>query len=106
MQQAHNLKVIGSNPTPATRFIEQYQLISPPSAGFSICAEPFPAMTKENRLTPMSWTKSDADDDGAQKIPWHKTGTKWHKIFDQLSDLCSLLGRGSTSSVRRLVWHR
>ena len=53
-RQAHNLKVVGSNPTPATRFIEQDERTSPPLAGFSVRAEPFAAMTKENRFRPMS----------------------------------------------------
>ena len=34
-RQAHNLKVVGSNPTPATKIQEQYQPDSPPRAGLS-----------------------------------------------------------------------
>jgi hypothetical protein len=39
-RQAHNLKVIGSNPIPATNFLHGYQWDGPPLAGFFMaCAE-------------------------------------------------------------------
>jgi hypothetical protein len=53
-------------------------------AGFSVCANPFQTMTEENLLKPTSYVKSVAYDDGVQKSPWHKTGTKWHKRSEQL----------------------
>jgi hypothetical protein len=37
-RQAHNLKVTGSNPVPATKFKPAAALISPPLAGFFVCA--------------------------------------------------------------------
>ena len=78
-RQAHNLKVIGSNPIPATKFLEQYQVDSPPLAGFFIRYKPFPANAKEMRLNPMSKRQSAADDEALAKIPRHKSGTKRHK---------------------------
>src|SRR5947209_6988817 len=37
-RQAHNLKVTGSNPVPATKSSESHQDVSPPLAGFRVCA--------------------------------------------------------------------
>jgi hypothetical protein len=35
--QAHNLKVVGSNPTPATRNISNSNSQKPPKGGFLLC---------------------------------------------------------------------
>ena len=42
----YNLKLMGSNPIPATKFPEQLGRTSPSLEGFSVCGEAFPAMTR------------------------------------------------------------
>ena len=40
-RQAHNLKVIGSNPIPATKISPVDQVVTPGVPGFSLCDRPF-----------------------------------------------------------------
>ena len=53
-RQAHNLKVVGSNPTPATKFLESNQSDGPPLAGFSLSDSRFLRVTFDYREKPCS----------------------------------------------------
>ncbi|WP_214652603.1 hypothetical protein, partial [Ruegeria lacuscaerulensis] len=47
-RQAHNLKVAGSNPAPATKYNNiKSNTYKPPSGGVSICASPLEALWKQ-----------------------------------------------------------
>jgi hypothetical protein len=77
-QRSHNLKVIGSNPIPATNLSSQSQWNNPPLAGFFIPYVPLPADTKGMRLNPTNELddvrcrcQSVAEISAVQN--WHKT---------------------------------
>jgi hypothetical protein len=58
-RQAHNLKVVGSNPTPATRFSPVDQPVTARLPGFSICngpSQPFPIIAPESLVIPITYT--------------------------------------------------
>ena len=52
-RQAHNLKVIGSNPIPATKLGPLDQSVTSGLTGFFMCAEALPTATKGLRAIPM-----------------------------------------------------
>ena len=47
-RQAHNLKVTGSNPVPATIILQMKSMRWPASAGFSICSQTFPRIPSKS----------------------------------------------------------
>jgi hypothetical protein len=52
-RQAHNLKVVGSNPTPATKLSPLDQVLALAPAGFLIPYDPFPTNPRGMHLKPV-----------------------------------------------------
>ncbi len=77
-RQAHNLKVAGSNPAPATKISPPDQLLRPLLAGFSMYPLPFPHSTRNSLAFSKATRGSGVRSHPFTDPPWHMQGT-WNR---------------------------
>ena len=75
---SHNLKVVGSNPTPATKLSPVDQAVMAWSPGFSVYNGPFPSVPADYREKPCYSNPTGDFFHPLRSIPkssWHMNGT-------------------------------
>ena len=79
-RQAHNLKVTGSNPVPATKLSPLDQCFSTDLTGFFTSNLPFTGISKDFVVKTASYEIYDIGYQALQNLPRHNDGTMRHKI--------------------------
>ncbi len=74
-RQAHNLKVVGSNPTPATKLSSHYQRLSRRTAAVSACRNAWHSRHTENQAFSTTSARSSQECQSFPTIPCHMHGT-------------------------------
>ena len=74
-RQAHNLKVIGSNPIPATKLSPSDQPLRPLWRVFFMCQRLFPSLNKNSKCISICWDDSASVTICCRKTPCRMNGT-------------------------------